>query len=340
MIPQKTIDKILKGYNSYLCITEIADYADVSVPTVKHYLKEVGLEPHYGRGRPPKMSLEEKILHAHELRLSLRKAELYTGANHKTISDSWKKAGLKPHYNFSHLGLPKETIDKILEAHELEMTHIEAAKYSGVSVPSVSKYWRKAGLSPQSSGVVLPQETIERILKAHEKKMSLRDAAKYSGTNQTTVIKYWRKAGLKSHYSSGNPELPKKTIDKIYEAHKQGMSTYKAANHAGVSRSTIERYWRKVGLKSNSKSSASKVALSVLIDWIFDTKNNPDETLTFEEIKARISAQRNNRNIDDESLEEKLKFVVRVGVYDIVEENGIIKYKAGMPRAMDGCVKD
>lgn len=338
MITEEAVNKILKGYRAHLHETDIAEYAGVSTPTVISYLRKAGLEPRYGRGRPPKMTLEEKILHAHELKLTTREAGLYAGVSKTTIRGYWEKAGLKFHGHFCG-PLPKKTIDKICEAHKLKLGIIDAAEYAGVDKVTIQKYWRNAGLEPNfiSGGQPLPQETIDKILEAHKLKMSRTEAAEYAGVSVDSVTKYWHGAGL---YPPSKSTLSQKTIDKIYKAHKKKMSQPEAAKYAGVSDSTIKYYWKKAGLKSNFKSSASKVALSVLMDFIFDTKNNPNETLTFDEIKARISELRNNREIDDEDLEKKLKFAVKVGIYDVVEENGIKKYKAGMPRAMDGYISE
>lgn len=92
---------------------------------------------------------------------------------------------------------------------------------------------------------------ISKIYEAHELGVSTRKASKYAGVSYWTVIKYWNKKGLEKHFEVCGPTIAREKISKIYEAHEEGMSIPKTAKYAGVSESTVWRYWNKKGLEKH-----------------------------------------------------------------------------------------
>ena len=71
---------------------------------------------------------------------------------------------------------------------------------------------------------------------------------------------------------------------------------------------------------------------AVLLDCVFDTKQNPEEELTFDEIKGRAEKifELYGRRVTQRRIEKKVNELVKLGIYEKVGE----KYKPGMPRLM------
>lgn len=224
---------------------------------------------------------------------------------------------------------------KILEAHKMRMSTRKAATYAGVeNGTTVWRYWKEKGLKPhyESRQKPISKDKIDKIFKAHELKMSTRKAAEYASVYPSTVRRYWKNEGLKPNFEKASRTTQDK-IDKIFEAYKMGLSTTKAAKYAGVSQRTVWEYWKQKGLESHYKSDF--IPITLLLDGVFDTKNSSDQLLNFEEIK-KIVEDKLRKNISRKPLEERINLLTQLGVYEKIEIDGEIKYKAGMPRAMDG----
>jgi len=78
--------------------------------------------------------------------------------------------------------------------------------------------------------------------------------------------------------------------------------------------------------------------LTVLLDYVFDTKQNPEEELSFDEIREKVEKvyEPYGRKITRKRLEKMIDELVKLGIYEKVGE----KYKAGMPSIMDGLFED
>jgi len=149
--------------------------------------------------------------------------------------------------------IPQEQIDKIYEAHGLGMSTSVAGEYANVSHSTISRYWAKKGLKPHFNQD-LTKEQIDKIYEAHELGMSSYEAGEYARTSNVIVLNYWKKEGLETHFKSGgNSKLTKEQIDKIYEAHRLGMTITKAGEYAGVHSVTVLNYWKKEGLETHFK---------------------------------------------------------------------------------------
>ena len=137
-------------------------------------------------------------------------------------------------------------------------------------------------------------------------------------------------------------EITKEQEKKIYKAHDLKMSTRVAAEYARVSSNAVSIYWKKKGLKPHKskyfKRPKDEAGLTILIDNIFDTKNKPDETLSFDDIKEKLNKSKISFN--ESKLKLRISYLVKIGFYDRIYEDGVKKYKAGMPAAMKGSLEE
>lgn len=133
--------------------------------------------------------------------LSIRQTAKSLGKPSGYIKYLWDKRGLKSHYKRGGKPLPLETIDKIVEAHNLKMSKREAAEYSGASQISIRNVWDILELKPHYGPIPpLPQSKINKIYQAHKLKMTIPNAATYASVSYDSVSKYWRKKKLEPHF--------------------------------------------------------------------------------------------------------------------------------------------
>ncbi|MEM4714105.1 MAG: hypothetical protein QXQ79_00995 [Candidatus Nanoarchaeia archaeon] len=180
---------------------------------------------------------------------------------------------------------------------------------------------------------MIAEEKKREIYEAHKIGLSSRKAAEFAGVDRTTVLNYWRKAGLHPNFAPhASNRLPKETIEKIFEAYNLGMCVNEAAEYANVHPSTIRKYWKQAGLVVEFKKPKTP-SLDTLLYKVFQ---NSEEELTFSELIHRIEEVEKVESIgiNKKGLEEKIDFLVKLGFYTKIENAGVIKYKAGMPKAM------
>ncbi len=91
---------------------------------------------------------KKRIFEAHKLEMSTYESAEYSGVSSQTVRNYWKEKGLKPHYKFKGQQISENKIDKIFEAHKLEMSILESSEYAEVSERTVHRYWKKEGLKP------------------------------------------------------------------------------------------------------------------------------------------------------------------------------------------------
>ncbi|MCX8147293.1 MAG: helix-turn-helix domain-containing protein, partial [Candidatus Woesearchaeota archaeon] len=154
---------------------------------------------------------------------------------------------------FKERKLPDSIVAKIYEAHKKGMSLSQAAEYAGgIHISTVSDYWAKKGLKPhyvprrgvQKSKV--DEEKLIKIIEANKRGMSLREAARFAeGISSTVIQKRWKRMGLKSPHEQYK-RLTQSSIERIYEARKNGMSIREAAEYAGVAAGTVSRYWKQL----------------------------------------------------------------------------------------------
>jgi len=191
----------------------------------------------------------------------------------------------------------------------------------------------------------ISEEVQRRILEAHKLTLSQSEAAKYAGVNRTTVYNYWKAAGLKPHFEfSGPARLPKETQDLIHTAWILGLSANKAAIYSGTTLRTVLKYWNAAGLKSHYAQWPGgrlglKVSLEILLDGVFDTVKNPNESLELAQIIERLKDRFDTERINTKYLQKKINQLVGWGYYNAVQKDGKTYYSAGMPAAMDGNLK-
>jgi len=190
----------------------------------------------------------------------------------------------------------------------------------------------------------ISKEAQQKILEAHGLKLSQSEAAKYAGVSEFTVCQHWKAAGLKPHFRPGAPHLPKETQDLIYAAWELGLSARKAGKYLGIDSTSVSKYWKAAGLKSQyvqwpDAGLGLKVSLEMLLDSVFDTVKNPNEALGLDQIIERLKDRLDIKKVNTKDLQEKINQLVGWGCYNVVQKDGKVYYSAGMPAAMDGNLK-
>ncbi len=207
----------------------------------------------------------QKILDAHELKMTILEASFYAKTSTSTIRIYWNKHGLKSCYGrnsdeiidydtprptvvsfeVSESEIEKYSIEneeqiKMLEAHKLDMTIRSAAKYAGTTTYTIMKYWNKWELNPNNTGAKIKEKTLEKILDAHNKDMSIRAAADYSNVDTSTVTKYWKMHNLKPH--SKKRKISEDALERIVELGRDGYSISEINRKTQTHRSVIKKY--------------------------------------------------------------------------------------------------
>lgn len=331
----------LKLHNDGLYTMDAACQTGISMDTARKYLKQAGLETRHKPSCANRISeeKEQKILEAHELGMYISKAAAFAGVSKNAVSTYLRKHGLEPHKYVgggSHKPskLNQEKRADIVKAYVLDMDPDEAAAFAGVKVATVNSNWKKAGFvfPPR---VLIPDELLDRLIEAYFLDMTKKDAAAYAGVSDHSVSRYWDLYGLKTIRHGG--QLSKEEEQKIIDAYNQGMSKYKICISTGHNGPVVKKVLEKNGLTIKNNQRLEKIRITELLDCVFDVVNNPDELVTLDEIRERLGIS--NKPIDENSLEQRLAEVVKYGFYEVVEKDGKICYKAGMPSAMDGMVK-
>jgi len=246
-LTEEQFEKITEAHSLGMNAKQAAKYAEVSKTTVNKYWKIQGLESQHRKRTRLTEKQKEKIVQAHSLEITLQEAAKYVGVDQSTVYRCWKRLGLKPHNKRGESHLTKEQLEKINEAHTLNMQIGKAAIYAGVGEKTVRKYWKKQGLAP-------PHKTalIEKITEAHSLGMNTIQIAEHADVSTTTVRKYLKITEFEPNYERIT-ELTEEHKKRISEAHSLKMSVNKAAEYAGVSRSTVYRHWKKQGLEAHNK---------------------------------------------------------------------------------------
>ncbi|MBU0906848.1 MAG: hypothetical protein KKD18_06310 [Nanoarchaeota archaeon] len=151
--------------------------------------------------------------------------------------------------------LLEEQLERVYKAHRMGLPLDKASEYAGTTNATVLKYWRLRGLRPNFGRRwrSLKRDQIERIHEAHRLGMNNIEASRYAGVSSATICKYWKKAKLKPPHGNRD-RLTKEKINRIYEAHRLGLSINLAAEQAGVGKRTIITYWKHKNLEPHYKS--------------------------------------------------------------------------------------
>jgi len=143
----------------------------------------------------------------------------------------------------------------------------EAARQSGISQPTVSKYWHKQGYEIREPGFVpLSDDEVTKIMAAHTiHKGSASAAAKHSPHAASTILSYWRGNGLETTSFNGlNARLNSMDIEHIIGAYaKSNGSASRARRQLGNVHSvqTILRHWSAEGLKVTEQRRLTKAEI-------------------------------------------------------------------------------
>jgi len=160
-----------------------------------------------------------RVYEAHGLDMSYWDAGIYAGVGHMTVRDLWKKAGLESVHRRDdgkrgRRPVEPEKLAKIYEAHENGLGCNRAARFAGVSKPTVLKYWHLAGLEvgPSYGGIFgrqtgLKDEQIAEIVDAHESCGGIvAEANRRLPYSHLSIKKYWDEHGLVQPRAHKNKE--------------------------------------------------------------------------------------------------------------------------------------
>ena len=142
-ISEETRQKIIEAHELRLPINKTAESVGVTCRTILKYWKAAELKPHFTPRRRILEETRQKIIEAHGLNLSMRKAAERADVNRETVSNYWKAAGLEPH--FKKYGRSKQNL--IYAAGQLQISAKETAEFLDVSAVTVYMYWRRLGLA-------------------------------------------------------------------------------------------------------------------------------------------------------------------------------------------------
>ena len=124
---------------------------------------------------------------------------------------------------------------------------------------------------------------------------------------------------------TGQMIISKEKQRKLLEAHELEMSHREAGEHAGVNSKTVGNYWNRWGLKSHNKPFTNRVVqLEDLLNNVF-SEDCPKESLTYDEIKARLGYL--DCKVDEEDLKAKLSLCVQSGFYRKAKRAGVSRYR-------------
>ncbi|MBW2972272.1 hypothetical protein KY359_04520 [Candidatus Woesearchaeota archaeon] len=254
VLTSEQIEKITAAHGMGHSMAEAAAYSNTSERTVQKYWRLNNLDPNYKKAKDLTKKQKRRIAKAHQLGFSISQTAVYAQTSQMSVRIYWREFGLKPHYKKGgQSNMTEEKIDRIIEAHQLGYSTIQAAEYAQTNSSTVRKYWRMNGLKPHNKKPPeMTENQIRKILEAHELGYSLSRAAKHAGTTQTTVHIRWKKEGLTPNNKKPQ-KLTEEQIEKIYEAHQLGHSLRQAAEHARTNDRTIQKYWRKKELEPHYK---------------------------------------------------------------------------------------
>lgn len=214
-MPYSKILTIYQAHNLGMNGPEASKFVGVHHGVIYRYWQKANLKSPNKKDLP---ELIDKILEAHKLKLSTRRAAKYVGnVSHSYITKVWEENGLKPIYNpIQELTLEQRT--KIKEANDMGMSIPQAAKYAKCSKTSVHRVWKEENLETNfESGSPIPRATKKeidlKVVEAHKKGMSTYEAEIFVGISSVSIGRRWKKLGLKSNYLKGWPH--KKRNNKV-----------------------------------------------------------------------------------------------------------------------------
>jgi DNA invertase Pin-like site-specific DNA recombinase len=153
--------------------------------------------------------------------------------------------------------LDQETVAHIYEAHKQDLSYHATAKEAGVSDTTVKRLWAMRGLTSRHNKFCKTERVDankrKKIFEAHEKRMSYHKAGEYAGVSYMTIRDYWKKAGLEAHGAredkgKGRKPLSRNKIDFLLRCHSEGKGSWETARLAGISTTTVIRYWKSEGI--------------------------------------------------------------------------------------------
>ncbi|MBR9691450.1 hypothetical protein GOV06_01565 [Candidatus Woesearchaeota archaeon] len=215
----------------------------------------------------------QAILNAHKEKLSAYKIAARTDVSDLTVLKIWRAAGLEPHFKQRGRRISEEQVTKIFEGHKKEWGMEKTAKYAGVSITTVFKYWLNKDLPVKTQDNTKPTkhnstdglktEQIEEIVEAHPKYLGkVSEAARNLPYEEYTIAKYWDEAGL----PRVRRKMTTEQIEEIIAAHSiyEG-NVSQAERHIPYCRHTITKYWDKAGLPRNTKESLTAKQIKEVI---------------------------------------------------------------------------
>ena len=135
---------------------------------------------------------------------------------------------------------------KFIEKNYEEMTYREIAEKLGRSVYTVRDYAWKNGLKKQKKVV---SKEVQFILDNYSE-MTLKEMSEKLKRPRVTIYAYLHRHGLKAKPSETNvSKLTDEVREYILEHHKE-ESTYQLAKHCDVSKYTMNRYLKQLGVAS------------------------------------------------------------------------------------------
>ncbi len=244
-------DFIFKIYNLYSGnATRAAQNTIYSKGTFLRHWRKSGLEVKISK--PPVRYLSEKdkqkIINSYNIyNGNISKASKELHHNQGTISRIWKEAGLENPIDVR--ALPKEDIEKILEAHTLcNGIAAKAEKYLHHSLSTILKYWKLNGLKVNPPNGKYSNKDKTKIIESHLiYKGNASEASRNLGYAVDTILRQWRIAGLVPPSKIILSKESKQNIIKAYQVYDKNIR--KTSRELHHSQETISNIWKTNGLK-------------------------------------------------------------------------------------------
>ena len=133
--------------------------------------------------------------------------------------------------------------DKVLKAVEGGMTCRQAAVHCGVSLASVIRFAKRAGITDKRAKAKkkVRDAIRDKVLKDVKSGMSCNQAAAHYGVSPTTALKWAKDSGIAPTHTS-TTRISDDIRDKVLKAVEGGMSCRQAAVHCGVSLASAIRW--------------------------------------------------------------------------------------------------
>lgn len=235
-------EEVINAYSVYQGnASEAARNLGWSKVTILKEWRKVGLRAQGGYG-PISSEAIEKILEAHKLGMSTRKAAEYAKVPKATVQRHWQKRGLKPHYKPGSKKVSDQELKKTYWAHEDNAA--EASKALALACSTVYYHWNRMGL-----------DFIKKIKQAYKLGMTVTEATVYANVDENKLRQYWQQFGLKSYYGYGwrnEVSISSERAETLRELHSLGLAVQEIVEFPEFrdeKPAMISKYLRKLNLK-------------------------------------------------------------------------------------------